>query len=64
LLGDVAAGTDPEDLSEIIAAYHRCVAETVRRQNGFMAYTYGNTAVIYFGYPQAHEDDPEREHLN
>ena len=25
-----------------------------------MAYTYGNTAVIYFGYPQAHEDDPER----
>jgi DNA-binding winged helix-turn-helix (wHTH) protein len=67
LLGDVAAGTDPEDLSEIIAAYHRCVAETVRRQNGFMAYTYGNTAVIYFGYPQAHEDDPNvrfEEHLN
>ena len=51
---------DPEDLSEITGGYHRCVAETVRRHNGLVAHAYGNTAVVYFGYPQAHEDDPER----
>ena len=51
---------DPEDLSEITKGYHRCVAETVRQHNGLVAHAYGNTAVVYFGYPQAHEDDPER----
>ena len=51
---------DPEDLSEITEGYHRCVAETVRRHNGLVAHAYGNTAVVYFGYPYAHEDDPER----
>ena len=60
LIGAVAATMDPEDLSEITEAYHRCVAETVRRHNGLVAHTYGDTAVVYFGYPQAHEDDPER----
>ena len=60
LLGAVAATMDPEDLSEITEGYHHCVVEIVRRHNGLVAHTYGNTAVIYFGYPQAHEDDPER----
>jgi class 3 adenylate cyclase len=60
LLGAVAAGMDPEDLREIIQSYHCCVTETTRRHNGHVAHTYGNTAVLYFGYPQAHEDDPER----
>ncbi len=59
-LGAVSAGMDPEDLSEIIQSYHGCVVETTRRHNGHVAHTYGNTAVICFGYPQAHEDDPER----
>jgi DNA-binding winged helix-turn-helix (wHTH) protein len=60
LLGATAATMDPEDLSEITEAYHRCVAETVRRHNGLVAHAHGNTALVYFGYPQAHEDDPER----
>ena len=60
LLGAPAATMDPEDLSEITEGYYCCVAETVRRHNGIVAHTYGNTAVVYFGYPQAHEDDPER----
>ena len=60
LLEAVAATMDPEDLSETTEGYHRCVAETVRRHNGLVAHLYGNTAVVYFGYPQAHEDDPER----
>jgi DNA-binding winged helix-turn-helix (wHTH) protein len=59
LLGAPTATMDPEDLSKITEGYYCCVAETVRRHNGIVAHTYGNTAVVYFGYPQAHEDDPE-----
>ena len=51
---------DPEDIREIIRSYHSRVAETTCRHNGHVAHTYGNTAVLYFGYPEAHEDDPER----
>ena len=59
LLAAVAATMDPEDLSEITEGYHRCVSETVRRHNGLVAHAHGNSALVYFGYPQAHEDDPE-----
>ena len=55
-----AARMDPEDLREVIAAYHRCVAERVRRVDGFVAQFFGEGVVVYFGYPQAHEDDAER----
>ena len=60
LLAAVEAGMDPEDLSETTEGYHRCVAETAGRHNGLVAHVYGNTAVVYFGYPKAYEDDPER----
>jgi DNA-binding winged helix-turn-helix (wHTH) protein/predicted ATPase len=60
LLGVENAGVDPEDIREIVRSYHSGVAETACRQNGFVAHTHGNTAILYFGYPQAHEDDPER----
>jgi class 3 adenylate cyclase len=46
---------DPEDLHEVISAYQKCVAETVRRLGGFVAQYMGDGALIYFGYPQAHE---------
>jgi len=51
---------DPEDLREIISAYQKCVAETVQRFGGYVAKYMGDGALIYFGYPQAHEDDAER----
>src|SRR6202011_4826690 len=51
---------DPEDLREVIGAYHRCVADTVARFAGFVAKYMGDGVLIYFGYPEAHEDDPER----
>ena len=51
---------DPEDLREVISAYQKCVAETVRRFDGFVAKYMGDGVLIYFGYPQAHEDDAER----
>jgi class 3 adenylate cyclase len=51
---------DPEDLREVIAAYQKCVAETVRRFGGHVAKYMGDGVLVYFGYPQAHEDDAER----
>src|SRR6516162_6377691 len=60
LLGSLAGAIDPEDLPEIIQSYRDCVAETTGQHKGLVARTYGNTAVVCFGYPEAHEDDPER----
>ena len=62
LVGSTAlsARMDPEDLREVIAAYHRCAAEIVRRFGGFVAQYLGDGVLVYFGYPQAHEDDAER----
>ena len=62
LVGSTALSTrmDPEDLREIISAYQKCVAETVLRFGGFVAKFMGDGVLIYFGYPQAHEDDAER----
>jgi class 3 adenylate cyclase len=51
---------DPEDLREVISAYQKCVAETVQRSGGFVAKYMGDGVLVYFGYPQAHEDDAER----
>jgi hypothetical protein len=50
---------DAEDLREVISAYQKCVAETVRRFGGFVAKYMGDGVLVYFGYPEAHEDDAE-----
>ena len=62
LVGSTAlsARMDPEDLREVISAYQKCVAETAGRFGGFVAKYMGDGVLIYFGYPQAHEDDAER----
>ncbi|HKF73553.1 MAG TPA: adenylate/guanylate cyclase domain-containing protein, partial [Stellaceae bacterium] len=57
---ELAARLDPEDLREIIAAYHRTVSEILTRHGGFVAKYMGDGVLAYFGYPQAHEDDAER----
>ena len=56
----LSARLDPEDLRGIIGAYHRCVAEIVEGFGGFVARFMGDGVLVYFGYPQAHEDDAER----
>jgi class 3 adenylate cyclase/predicted ATPase len=56
----LAGRLDPEDLREVIGAYHRCVADTIARFAGFVAKYMGDGVLIYFGYPRAHEDDAER----
>jgi class 3 adenylate cyclase len=62
LVGSTAlsARMDPEDLREVIASYQKCVAGTVERFGGFVAKYLGDGVLVYFGYPQAHEDDAER----
>ena len=62
LMGSTAlsARMDPEDLREVISAYQKCVAETVHRFGGFVAQHTGDGVLIYFGYPQAHEDDADQ----
>jgi class 3 adenylate cyclase len=62
LVGSTAlsARMDPEDLREVISAYQKAVAMTVQRFGGFVAKYMGDGVLVYFGYPQAHEDDAER----
>ena len=62
LVGSTAlsARMDPEDFREVISAYQNSVAETVGRFGGFVAKYMGDGVLVYFGYPQAHEDDAER----
>jgi class 3 adenylate cyclase/predicted ATPase len=56
----LASRLDPEDLREVIGAYHQCIAETIERYDGFIARYMGDGVMTYFGYPHAHEDDAER----
>jgi class 3 adenylate cyclase/tetratricopeptide (TPR) repeat protein len=62
LVGSTSLSTryDLEDLREIVGIYHSCVADTVARFAGFIAKYMGDGVLVYFGYPQAHEDDAER----
>ena len=56
----LASRLDPEDLREVIGDYHKDVEMVVGRFDGFVAKYMGDGVLVYFGYPQAHEDDAER----
>jgi adenylate/guanylate cyclase family protein/SAM (Sterile alpha motif) domain-containing protein len=62
LVGSTAlsARLDLEDLREVIGRYQACIAKVAERHDGFVAKYMGDGALIYFGYPQAHEDDAEQ----
>jgi class 3 adenylate cyclase/predicted ATPase len=62
LVGSTAlsARLDPEDLSAVISAYHRCAAAVIERAGGFVAKYMGDGVLAYFGYPRADEHDAER----
>ena len=51
---------DPEDLREVVRAYQAACAEVIRRFEGHIAQYLGDGLLVYFGYPQAHEDDAQR----
>jgi hypothetical protein len=54
------ARLDPEDMREIVGAYHRPSVELVTKAGGFVAKYVGDGVLAYFGYPQAHKHDAER----
>jgi Adenylate and Guanylate cyclase catalytic domain len=51
---------DPEDLREVVRAYQATCAEVITRFEGYIAQYLGDGLLVYFGYPQAHEDDAQR----
>ena len=51
---------DPEDLREVVRAYQTTCAEVIQRFDGHIAQYLGDGLLVYFGYPQAHEDDAQR----
>src|SRR5713101_6015706 len=51
---------DPEELREVILAYQEVCAQVIRRFEGHLARYIGDGLLVYFGYPQAHEDDAQR----
>jgi predicted ATPase/class 3 adenylate cyclase len=51
---------DPEDLREVVRAYQETAAAVIQRFDGHIAQYLGDGLLVYFGYPQAHEDDARR----
>jgi class 3 adenylate cyclase/predicted ATPase len=51
---------DPEDWRDVVRAYQQVCTEVIQRYDGHIAQLLGDGLLIYFGYPHAHEDDPQR----
>ena len=51
---------DLEYWRDLVRAYQTTCAEVVRRFDGHIAQYLGDGILVYFGYPQAHEDDAQR----
>jgi TOMM system kinase/cyclase fusion protein len=56
----LASQLDPEDLREVVRAYQEACAKVIARFEGYIAQYLGDGLLVYFGYPQAHEDDAQR----
>jgi class 3 adenylate cyclase len=51
---------DPEDLREVVRTYQHVCSELITRWDGHITQLLGDGFLVYFGYPQAHENDPHR----
>lgn len=51
---------DPEDLRDVLQAYHRLSAQIVEDAGGMIGQYQGDGVLAYFGYPSARGDDAER----
>ncbi len=51
---------DAEDWRDLIAQYQQAASGAVTRFSGHVAKNLGDGLLIYFGWPTAREDDPER----
>src|SRR5215471_4372397 len=56
----LARHLDPEDLRDVVRAYHQTCAEVIQRFDGYVAQYLGDGVLGYFGDPEAHEDDAHR----
>ncbi len=56
----LSARRDPEDLQQLLVAFHATCAAIIQRAGGAVAKLLGEMVLAYFGYPQAHEDEAER----
>jgi len=56
----LSARLDPEEQSNVIAAFHTCCADEIKALGGMVAQYLGDGVLAYFGYPTAHENDAER----
>ncbi|MCZ7600782.1 MAG: AAA family ATPase [Gammaproteobacteria bacterium] len=57
---ELATRFDPEELRELNRLYRELCETVIRRFDGYIARYMGDGVLAYFGYPRAHEDDPER----
>jgi class 3 adenylate cyclase len=51
---------DPEEYRDVVRAYHTACIAVIQRYDGHIAQLLGDGLLVYFGYPQAHEDDAQR----
>jgi class 3 adenylate cyclase len=56
----LSAQLDPEEYREVVRAYQGACSEVIQRFDGHIAQLLGDGLLVYFGYPQAHEDDAQR----
>jgi class 3 adenylate cyclase/predicted ATPase len=56
----LSAQLDPEEYREVVRAYQKVCSEVITRFDGHIAQLLGDGLLVYFGYPQAHEDDAQR----
>ena len=56
----LASQLDPEDWREVVRAYQETATAVIQRFDGHIAQYLGDGVLVYFGYPQAHEDDARR----
>jgi TOMM system kinase/cyclase fusion protein len=56
----LARQLDPEDLRDVIRAYQATCVDIIQRFAGHVAQYLGDGLLVYFAYPQAHEDDAQR----
>jgi class 3 adenylate cyclase len=56
----LASKLDPEEWREVVRAYQDTCAKVIARYEGHIAQYLGDGLLVYFGYPQAHDDDAQR----
>jgi class 3 adenylate cyclase len=56
----LASQLDPEDYRDMVRVYQRVCTDVIHHYDGYVAQLLGDGLLVYFGYPQAHEDDAQR----